>query len=430
MSTWTAHTIRPIDQDEQLLYDHWLELVQSESPSQLVQRFRMLFVDGVGYPDAAVARALDKLAAAKDAEQEFRFLLNRCCHILINRWQARPQYQGYIAELISTFEAAPSRPVTEISRSRPVRRLRDHVSNFLKTEQYTTLRRLAQVMAQEATDGSPQTGWEEPLGTLIRRYPYLYEHCLLTEGSTPEQQQIIHTLRETAQHRYELDLSQYVTYQVRRSQLARTDNLAAAGQLRQIKNPTLLTDGELFGAIKHYVGKSQGAQTYRDVAQCFLTHTSQVRSFQEFKDDFYQYITASIDPAYGNRQFNHQLHLYLRNTLPESNQQRMNDFLLMRTCSRLLNFLVVESPQQLSHFVLVDLLSNIGPTFTTGLLLKIVLICRKVKPYLEKRFSILFSHYEASQRHSVIWLVQAMEHLNVALSTNFSTMDLALINQW
>jgi len=80
--------------------------------------------------------------------------------------------------------------------------------------------------------------------------------------------------------------------------------------------------------------------------------------------------------------------------------------------------------------VFVDLLSNIGPAMATGLLLKIVLICRKVKPNLEKRFSILFSHYESSKRENVQWLVQAMEHLNLALSTNFSTLDLSFINQW
>jgi hypothetical protein len=107
----------------------------------------------------------------------------------------------------------------------------------------------------------------------------------------------------------------------------------------------------------------------------------------------------------------------------------VNDFLVVRTCSQLLNFLVVESPQRPQHYVFVDLISNLGPTLATGLLLKIILICRKVKPYLEKRFSILFNHYESSSRDAVQWLVQAMENLNVALSTNFSTIDLSFINQ-
>ena len=428
MSTWTAHCNRSIDLEEQQLYDHLLNLVQAELPQQLIARFRALFIDGVGYPDVEVAVALDRIAASKAADQEFRFVLNRCCHILINRWQTRPQFQAAIPELVSLFETTSSRPITDYARSRSVRRVRELVKGFVESEQYLTLRRLAQVISQFNEMRSPQGS--EPIGTLIRRYPYLYEHCLLSEGSSFEHQQTIRQLQAQAQRQYEVDLSHYVTYQVRRSQIARSSSPQTASRILQpVKNPTLLSDRELCLALKQFVGKSQGACTYRDSAQRFLTNSNQLQSFQSFKDDLYQYVTASIDPEYGKRRFNNQLYTHLQNTLPESNSQKLNDFLLVRTCSQLLNFLVVESNQNPHHFVFVDLVSNIGPTLTTGLLLKIVLICRKVKPYLEKRFSILFNHYEACAHDGVQWLVQAMENLNVALSTNFSTIDLSFINQ-
>jgi hypothetical protein len=430
VSTWTAYSARHVEQEEQQLYDHLLHLVQSEIPSQLVNRFHALFIEGAGYPDLEISAALDKIAGAKAADQEFRFVLNRCCHILINRWQSRPQHQAYIPALVDLFEAIPSRSTKDYSRARSTRRVRELARGFVDTEQYLTLRRLAQVIGQspEADVLAPEA---EPLGSLIQRYPYLYDHCLLTDGSTHEQQQTIRQLRARAQRQYEIDLSQFVTYQVRRSQLSRINHSEAANRVLQpAKNPTLLSDQELCVALKHFAGKSQGSHTYRDLAQCFLTHSAQTQSFGSFKDDLYQYMTASVDSEYGNRQFNNQLHALLKITLPESNSQKVNDFLLVRTCSQLLNFLVVESPQTPSHFVFVDLISNLGPTVTTGLLLKIVLICRKVKPHLEKRFSILFNHYEDSKRDVVIWLVQAMEHLNLALSTNFSTLDLAFISQW
>ncbi len=427
MSTWTAHYNRQVDLEEQQLYDHLLQLVQSELPSQLIGRFRALFVDGIGYPESEISAALDAIASSKSADQEFQYVLNRCCHILINRWLARPQLQSAIPDLISVFESAPSRPVTEYSRSRSVRRLRDLVKKFVDSEQYLVLRRLAQVMAQSE---SGNLEGSEPIGSLIRRYPYLYEHCLLSEGSSYEHQQTIRRIQAKAQHQYEVDLSQYVTYQVRRSQIARSASPQAASRILQpVKNPTLLSDRELCTALKQFAGKSQGSCTYRDLAQRFVTHSSHTQSFQSFKDDLYEYITASVDPEYGNRQFNNQLFNQLRNTLPESDSHKINDFLVVRTCSQLLNFLVVESLQKPSHYVFVDLISNIGPILTTGLLLKIVLICRKVKPYLEKRFSILFNHYESSRRDAVQWLVEAMENLNVALSTNFSTIDLSFINQ-
>ncbi|XHX79340.1 MAG: hypothetical protein RBJ76_05255 [Stenomitos frigidus ULC029] len=429
MSTWTPNLHRQIDQSEQQLYDHLLRLVQYELPSQLISRFQALFVDGVGYPDADIAAALDRIATSKAAEQEFRFVLNRCCHILINRWQTRPQLQAAIPELVALFETTPARNITEYSRSRSIRRVRELVKGFVDSEQYVTLRRLSQVMGQTGDSNDPSA--HEPIGALIRRYPYLYEHCLLTEGSTYEHQQAIRQLQAKAQHQYEVDLSQYVTYQVRRSQSnsGGASSLSVPRILQPVKNPTLLSDKELCGALRQFAGKSQGAGTYRDLAQRFLSHTNQAPSYQSFKDDLYQYITASVDPEYGRRQFNEQLYNQLKNTLPESHNQRLNDFLLVRTCSQLLNFLVVESPQRPNHFVFVDLISNIGSTLTTGLLLKIVLICRKVKPYLEKRFSILFNHYELCRRDGVQWLVEAMETLNLALSTNFSTVDLSFINQ-
>jgi len=428
VSTWTPRYTQHIAQEEQQLYDHLLHLVQSEPPSHLVQRFRSLFIEGVSYPDAEMLLVLDKVIGAKTADQDFRFVLNRCCHILINRWQARPQSQSHVQEIIDLFKQVQTHPAVEVSRSRSVRKLRELVKDFINTEQYLALCRLARVVSQPELTSNQET---QCLGTLIRRYPYLYDHFLLTEGSNYEQQQTIRQLRSRVQRQYEIDLSQFVTYQVRRSQLNRSNLPENTSRVLQpIENPTLLTEQELCSALKHFAGKSQGSHTYRDVAQCFLTHTAQTQSFQAFKDDLYQYITDSVDPEYGRRQFNNQLHAQLNNTLPESNYQKLNDFLLVRTCSQLLNFLVVESPQKPSHFLFVDLISNLGPALTTGLLLKIVLICRKVKPHLEKRFSILFSHYESSQREAVQWLVQAMEYLNLALSTNFSTLDLSFINQW
>jgi hypothetical protein len=90
---------------------------------------------------------------------------------------------------------------------------------------------------------------------------------------------------------------------------------------------------------------------------------------------------------------------------------------------------VVESSHQPDHFIFVDLIANLGATPTIGLLLKIVLLCRKVKPYLEKRFSILFNHYESRIRDGIPWLVESLENLNIALSVHFGSADLSCLNQ-
>jgi hypothetical protein len=55
-----------------------------------------------------------------------------------------------------------------------------------------------------------------------------------------------------------------------------------------------------------------------------------------------------------------------------------------------------------------------------GLLLRIVLFCAKAKPWLERRFSILFNLHERRLCKEVPWLVTSLEHANLALITNFN----------
>jgi len=424
VTTWTQSDMRQPIAEEQQLYDHLLYCVQVESPPQMIERFQGLFLDGARYLDPQVWQALEKVAMDKRAEQEFKFVLNRCCHILINRWQLQPHLHGAIPDLVGLFENPPDPKKVQ---SRVLRRLRYLVQLFTETEQYLTLRRLSQVVSEtvEATSNGSRV-----VGSLIKRYPYLYEHCLLSEDSSYEHQQTVKQIQARVQRGIEWDLSQYVTYQVRCAQVLRNKSTTGQEKLIQpVKNPTLLSDRELGAALKQFVGKVQGSDTYRDVAQSFLTHSTHTSSYKELKHDLYEYLTASIDPAYGKRQFNDRLYNHLKNTLIHSDSQKPSEFLLVRTCSQLLNFLVVESPQRPNHFVFVDLITNLGTIFTTGLLLKIVLLCRKVKPYLEKRFAILFNHYESSTRDGVPWLISSLENLNVALSVHFGSADLSCLNQ-
>jgi hypothetical protein len=410
---------RPITAAEQTLYNHLLYWIELEAPNAMIERFRMLFIDGRGYPDPQVSEALKTIVASKPTIEDFRYILNRCCHILINRWQARPQSQAAIPDLIRLFETPPVvHPVS--SQLRTNRKLRQLVQEFTTTEQYLTLRRLAQVL----TDAETAHLNDRPLGTLIRRYPYLYEHCLLSEDSAQEQKSTVRQVQATLQHQFEIHLSQYVTYQIRKAQAApRTSQQT----LRPVINPTLLSDRELGQAIKHYAGKVNGSQTHKDLAQSFLHHAQQSPSFAAFKDDLYEYIVASIDREYGRKQFNHQLYRQLQTILPDHHTHPLNDFLVVRTCSQLLNFLIADRPQHPNHFIFIDLTTNLGSIVTTGVLLKIVLFCRKVKPYLERRISILFNHYESCSRDGVQWLIQALENLNLALTTNFGSINLSFL---
>jgi hypothetical protein len=409
---------------EQVIYDHLLACVQAETPDQLVDRFKRLFIHGLGYDNQEVVAALNSLTASKGADEDFKFVINRCCHILINQWRTHPQHQSSIPDLVNLFDSTRYSAGGGLSHMRSVHRLRSLVQSFTDTEQYVTLSRLAEVFSAS----SGKAGDQVPLKQLIHRYPYLYSHCMLSDQSSSEQQNTVRQVQTQMQQKFEQNLSHYVTYRVRQSQLVRLSSPEKAKRmLKPQENPTLLGDRELVGALKHYVGKVEGSYTHQDLAQSFITHTHQMRTFKEYKDTLYEYLSTSVDSSYGQRKFNNQLYDQLSNTLSDSDNQKPTDFLVIRTCSQLLNFMVVQGQKNPQHYTFIDLLSNNGPTATIGLLLKIVLVCRKVKPYLEKRLAILYNHYETSTQSAVSWLVHALEHMNVALSTNFGKVDLSII---
>ncbi|HEY9863097.1 MAG TPA: hypothetical protein V6D21_02855 [Candidatus Obscuribacterales bacterium] len=414
--------------EEQILYDHLLERVEIDEPHQLIERLNLLLIEGTGYPDLEVYKALNKLVVSKLEVQDFNHILNRCCYILVNRWHTSPQRKTAINKLIQLFDESIPKIRKVYSYARNIRQLGDLVYEFTKSEQYLALKRFAEVINQPAElDYKSQSS--EPLRILIPRYPYLYKHCLLSDDSSYEHQQMIQLIQVQKQRKYELDLSQYAAHQMRLATIARRTSLEEARKIvSPVPNPTFLNNRELFAALKQFVGKIEGSQTYKDLAQGFLSQTKPNQSFRDFKDSLYEYISpTSIDSSYIRNQFNDKLYKQLQNIIPHSDEENFSEFLLLRTCNQILNFLVVESPQKPNHFVFIDLIANVGPTMTVGLLLKIVLICRKVKPYLEKRFAILFNHYESCSQDGVLWLVKVLENLNIALSTNFGGVDLSFI---
>lgn len=413
---------RATTSDEQILYDHLIYWVQRESGKNLIARFEQLFIKGIDYPDPEVSAALHRIIIANTSKEDFTYILNRCCHILINRWQMQLQQQSAIADLVALFKQI-TQFNRSIIRSGFVKRLHDLVWEFTQSEEYQNLQRLIQVV-----ELSPEENRQEnnpTLGKLISRYPYLYTHSLLKQNSSYEHQQTIRHIQMQKQLQFEMNLSQYTTYLLRRVKMHSEGSPNPQTRIiPPVANPTLLSDRDLYLALRQFMGKVEGSHTYRDSARVFLTEQNNTQSYRDFKTDLYEYLIASVESEYGKHQFNQSLYKQIKNTLADSDHHKLNDFLIMRTCSQLLSFLV-GNPQHPNHYIFIDLISNLGPIQTIGLLLKIVLLSAKVKPDLEKRFSVLFNHYEQQTIDEILWLVQSMENLNVAFVVNFGNLDIS-----
>lgn len=419
LNTVLQHTTNA---DQQAIYDHLLTLVKIETPDQMIQRFRTLFVEGVGYPEPAIAVAMDRLTAMGHSSSDFHFMLNRCFYILINHWRSHPQLQSFIPKLVAVF-GQPAEEKTSLYQTRLAYRLHVLANQFMRTEQYQALRRLALMFRQSSVAVIRDD--TKPLTTLAHRYPYIYEHYLLSDKMPQEHQTLVKQLQAGAQQKFEIDLSRYVLYQARHVHQRRLSANADPSSLTPVENPTLLSDRELWGALRHFNTKSSHSQTYRDLAHRFSASIPHTQTYQAFKLNLYNYLIASVDPVYGSRHFNAQLYRHLQNTLPQSNLQPLNDFLLIRTYSQLLNFLILENAHQPQQSLVVDLMNNLGSLVTTGIILKVALLCHQIIPYMGERFSILFRQHESQVRSSVRWLVNILENLNIALSLNFGSVDIS-----
>jgi hypothetical protein len=408
---------------EQIIYEHFLYIVKTESPEKVLERFQSLFIEGIGYSDSRIWSTIETLAFEKTAEQTFPLIINRCCYILVNYWQMQLSGHPSIASLVTMLASLHD---VRMSYSRIVRRLRHLLQLYLQSDDYPKLRRLNEVL--NGTAINKNTIEDRPLGTLINRYPYLYQHSLVSEERTFENVETIKRVQQNLRRQQETNLSQYLTYQVRRSRVIAQLGRDAASNLQPIANPTLLSTKELGMAFGQFSGKAEGDKSYQDLSRGFVAQLQMQPIIKTFKSDLFEYIISGVDSNYGNRSFNDRLHKIIFNISPDRDYQQLDEIGMLRTCTHVLNHLVIESPRNPQHFIFMDMISNLGAVFTTGLLLKIVLICQKTKPLLESRLSMLFNHYESSQCKGVPWLVRSLENWNVAGAIHFGKIDASSLN--
>jgi hypothetical protein len=413
-----ATNLRSNSQEEELIYKHVLKWLETQSSVELIESFRRVFIDGRESVTSPLFLALESIVKSRDKEQQLTTILDRCSRLIIYCWYQTKEKQAAITNFMELFAQIPLVKHRGYHTSYKLQQL---VRDFTKTEEYGKLKILAGLLVKDEIDARDDS---LPIAHLIQRYPFLYEHYLLNENSIYEDWQIIQKLQTSNQQMSEFNLSQYIIYKVRLIQMARSGQFSER-TIRRIKNPTLLSDREISTAIKTFKIRNDGNLSYTTLSQRFLSHSQELSS-QDLKEELYNYLIASIDPKYGKHQFNHKLNQKLQNLLQESNSKKIDELVLTRTCNQLLNFLIVDNTQYLNHHVLIDLVTHLGATNTVVLLLKLVLICPKIKPKLEKKFAVLFNHYKTHKIEDAPWLIKLLENTQIALSIHFGKLDLSV----
>ena len=119
--------------EQQQIYNHLIFCVKIETPAEVLERFKNLFIRGTGYRDNRIWSALQVIVEGENADLESFPFFNRCCHIIINRWQMQPNTRYEIVELVILIERALP-PGGACSPN--ARRLRDLIRDFQKSDYF------------------------------------------------------------------------------------------------------------------------------------------------------------------------------------------------------------------------------------------------------------------------------------------------------
>ncbi|MGC1199823.1 MAG: AAA-like domain-containing protein [Geitlerinemataceae cyanobacterium] len=399
-----------VTDDEQIIYDHWLYWVERETPDRVIDRFKKLFLVGTTYSDKKVKASLDLICQLIDCESRFKYLLNRCCTILINNWSKKRQRQS-IVELVRLFDENKYES-QQFSVFSPVAdRLQELRSVFTQSEEFEEIKSLAAIDEPKEEKVLLET---MPLIQLIERSPYLAPHFLNSQNRSIEEQKAI----RRRQHKFAVDLLEYLSNR-------KETRLSSP-------NPTILRDDRLEKALKEFIGKVEDSSTYKEISHRFLNQLEcRSYSYREFKFYLYKYLISNVNSKYGKHSFYQRLDRQLADTFPELNHRPIDRLLVRQTCHRLLEFLVASPSDPQKFKLFIDLTGCLGTTKTMGLLLKIALLSHGVEPNsrtnLETRFAVLFEHYENKSIDPIAkdWLVNSLGNFNVAMATNFSQIDIS-----
>ncbi len=421
---------QPIQQKKTIIYEYLTQCAKMLEPESVTNEVRCLFLQGK-VETTAIVKALEDILVSGISDREFNKFVNCCLEIIINIWLTQPESKEYIPYLVTVFNEVNPRLK---SYNRTKAKLTKLILQYITSESYLRLRSLVDVINY---DGSKNLDMEAHAANLIQRYPYLYQHYFLEDDYIldflendyiPPSEELISTIQAKNQKRFEIQLSQYIIYQIRLFQFARMRLLSkgAGKAINRVKNPTLLSDKDFKLAIKYYIGKIDGKNTLLQLSQKLRNRNKAGYSYKDFKQELNQYLIDNFQLKNHNYHFDEKLKHKIVSIFLRSDNRVLNNSLILQTCRQLLSFLIVETPEFPNFNQFHDLVANLGTAQAVLLLVKIVLICPEVKPDLEKKIMILFDYYQKCKVEEVLWLIKSLEYLAIAFSIYFGKVDVSI----
>jgi hypothetical protein len=185
-----------------------------------------------------------------------------------------------------------------------------------------------------------------------------------------------------------------------------------------------LGDGAL-RLIKAIVAR-KGAYSYKNLARLFLEQVDGL-NYLSFKRSSVQYLTYSVKQPEVVKTLRQHLGQKLEGLYGEHNSDPVDHSLQLRTCNRVIDYLMTEDQRSPSALFTL-LLSQSSSILLAVLLLKLVLVSRSSHHYLEARIADLIRYYEQFPRDQCNWVINFLEVFQVTFAIHAENVEYNLVS--
>ncbi|MEA5472219.1 hypothetical protein [Spirulina sp. 06S082] len=392
----SPHSLNNTKHPQTRICDFFTEIASSESPQSAIDYFQDLFIlksDRVG---KAIEQSLYDLIVL-NCEEDFFILLDRCCSILIKQWIVTKQ-EKYIAVLLNVLK----KEISSYKSLQPTRRrLKEWILGFVESKYFQSLQAFL-------PDGDRQK--IEATAPWKNRYiAYILTAQYFNPDYPREHREVAKLLayKSNKQFKFKLALC-----------LARA-NLPKSSQ-RINQNPTTLNLRTLC-LIQQILVKRKNIN-YQGLANIFLKQTEGM-VYKDFKKSLLKYLLFSLKQGQTSTWLQASIAKYLESLYSNYNDKIVDSNLLLRTCKRLIVYLLNPDWEISSHPFTI--LTRRGNYITLAmLLLKIILICQSSYKYLIFCTVELIQENETQPEAECQWLIGFIETLRVVLAISQETEEI------
>lgn len=386
-----------LQEAQEAIFGHLLKVVREWSPDDVLNEFRQMFFEHGETSSSEASSAIYTILFGNN-EKEFHNALKRSCYILVNNWEVARQYYA-IQSLVELFEDSN---LLRYTLSPTLKRLREWMLHFIDSQDYRELQLFASRFSEEAN----QTQWAS------RYTSYLLVPQYINTENPIEQREAARALSRHLKDKFKFDLAMYTAH----SQSALPSN-------QKLKNPTTLGDSVL-RLVKTIVAR-RGAFSYKNLAHLFLQQVKDLH-YSAYKKSLLEYLTYSVSQPEVVKALRQHLASKLGNLYVEYNPEMIDTSLQLRTCNRVIDYLMTED--QRSPSPLFTLLLSQGSSISLAiLLLKLILISRNSHHYLEARIADLIRYYEQFPRDQCAWVINFLEVFQVTFAIYADNVEYNLV---